>query len=115
MTSSLPHRGTQGEDPHTSTNSVSWPRCRTSYSARSAPHSSRPDHRSSRLVPIPSRSGQQPPVATGSSHTYTLDGLMEHNLGLIQLLLDLHDAIHLVRVLVGGDVGLERREGDGVT
>lgn len=37
---------------------------------------------------------------------------MKYDFRLIQLLLDLEDAVHLVRVLVGLDVGLQRGEGD---
>lgn len=36
---------------------------------------------------------------------------MQHNLGLVQLLLDLHDAVRLLRVLVFHEVFFERRKG----
>ena len=38
---------------------------------------------------------------------HTLDGLMQHNLGLVELLLDLHDAVCLLRILVLDDILLE--------
>lgn len=41
-----------------------------------------------------------------------LDSLVENNLGLIQLLLNLHDTVHLVWVLVRRDVCLQGGEGD---
>lgn len=42
---------------------------------------------------------------------HALDGLVQHNLGLVELLLDLHDAVCGVRVLVFGNVLLELGEG----
>lgn len=41
---------------------------------------------------------------------HTLDGLMQGNLGLIELHLDFEDAVGLVRVLVLGQVVLELRD-----
>ncbi len=41
-----------------------------------------------------------------------LDSLVKHNLGLVQLALDLHDAVGLVRVLVLDNVILQLREGE---
>lgn len=41
----------------------------------------------------------------------TLNGLVKHNLGLIELLLDLHDAVGGVRVLILDNVFLELGEG----
>ena len=38
---------------------------------------------------------------------------MQHDLGLVQLLLDLHDAVRLLRVLVFDYVFFELREGEG--
>ena len=38
---------------------------------------------------------------------------MQRDLGLVQLLLDLHDAVRLLRILVLDDVLVERREADG--
>lgn len=40
---------------------------------------------------------------------YTLDGLVQNNLGLVELLLDLHDAVGLLGILVLGQVVLELR------
>lgn len=42
-----------------------------------------------------------------ASLQYTLDGLVQNNLGLVELLLDLHDAIGLLGILVLGQVVLE--------
>jgi hypothetical protein len=42
---------------------------------------------------------------------HALNRLVQHNLRLVQLLLDLHDAVRLLRVLVLGDVLLQLREG----
>lgn len=50
-----------------------------------------------------------------SRSTYALDGLVKNDLGLVQLLLNLKDAIHLVWVLVCLDVGLEGGEGHRIT
>ena len=41
-----------------------------------------------------------------------LDSLVENNLGLVQLFLNLHDAVHLVWVLVRRDVCLQGGKGD---
>jgi hypothetical protein len=43
---------------------------------------------------------------------HTLDRLVQDNLGLVELLLDLHDAVRLLRVLVLLDVVLELWEGE---
>lgn len=38
---------------------------------------------------------------------HTLNSLMQHNLRLIQLLLDLHDAVRLLRILILDDIFLQ--------
>lgn len=48
-----------------------------------------------------------------SSLQHALDGLVQHNLGLVQLLLDLHDAVGLLGVLVLGEVVRQLGEGQG--
>lgn len=45
-----------------------------------------------------------------ASLQHALDGLVQHDLRLIELLLDLHDAVCLMRVLILHDVILERGE-----
>lgn len=45
-----------------------------------------------------------------ASLQYTLNRFMQHNLGLVQLFLDLHDAISLLRILVLHNVFFELRE-----
>lgn len=47
-----------------------------------------------------------------ASLQHALNGLVQHNLRLVQLLLDLHDAVGLVRVLVLHNVFLELGEGE---
>lgn len=42
---------------------------------------------------------------------HALDGLMQHNLGLVELLLDFHDAVRLGRVLVLDNVFLQLGKG----
>ena len=49
-----------------------------------------------------------------SALQHTLDGLVQHNLGLVHLLLDLHDAICLGRVLASVEVFPEAGKGHGV-
>ena len=44
--------------------------------------------------------------------THTLNGLVQHNLGLIQLLLDVRNGVHLPRVLIRLQVLVQRRELD---
>lgn len=58
------------------------------------------------------------PIALGhqiinllSSLQHALNRLVQHNLGLVQLLLDLHDAVGLLRVLVLGEVVRQLGEG----
>lgn len=60
------------------------------------------------------------PIALGhqivnllSSLQHALNRLVQHNLGLVQLLLDLHDAVGLLGVLVLGEVVRQLGEGQG--
>jgi len=45
-----------------------------------------------------------------ASLKHTLNRLMQHNLRLVQLLLDLHDAVRLLRILVLDNIFLQFRE-----
>lgn len=48
----------------------------------------------------------------GDATTHTLDSLVQHNLGLVQLLLDVRNGVDLAGVLVRPQVPLEGRERD---